>query len=245
MPEIVVEKVVKSFGGFLTLNGIDLKVENGSFVGILGPSGCGKSTFLHIMAGLLQPDEGRVYVDGEDFTGKPGRASYMQQKDLLLPSRTVLDNVIVPLVLKGMPKKKARRLAFGYLEQFGLKGFENHYPRQLSGGMRQRAAMLRTYLFSSDILLLDEPFASLDAITKSQLHRWLIEIYNSLRPTVVLVTHDIEEALYLCDKIYVFSNCPTLVKCAVDVPFCRPEGERTIKDPRYPELKEFILTSLA
>ncbi len=193
----------------------------------------------------MQPDGGRVFIDGRDVTGRTGRVSYMRQKDLLLPSLNILDNVSIPLVLKGWPKKKARAEAEKHLSQFGLEGFQRYYPRQLSGGMRQRAAMLRTYLFSSDILLLDEPFASLDAITKRQMHAWLIDVFYQIRPTVMFITHDVDEALYLCDKVYVLSECPTVVKLEIDVPFCRPQHGRTIVDPEYGTLRDAIMEALA
>lgn len=245
MSEILINGIRKTLGGLLTLKEINMKVEDKSFVGVLGPSGCGKTTLFHIISGLMNPDNGQVLVDGQDHTGRTGRMSYMQQKDLLLPSRTVLDNVCIPLILKGVPKKKARAEAEMYFSKFGLDGFQNYYPSQLSGGMKQRAALLRTYLFSSDIWLLDEPFASLDAITKRKMHTWLIGVFKLLSPTVMFITHDVDEALYLCDKVYVLSECPTVVKFDVNVPFCRPEYSRTITDPGYSVIRDNILEALA
>jgi len=245
LPEIVVTGVRKTLGGLLTLEEINIKAGDGAFVGILGPSGCGKSTLFNIISGLMRPDAGRVFIDGRDVTGRTGRVSYMRQKDLLLPSMNVLDNVSVPLVLKGMPKNKARAEAGKHFKKFGLDGFQKYYPGQLSGGMKQRAAMLRTYLFSSDILLLDEPFASLDAITKKKMHSWLIGVFNELGPTVLFITHDVEEALYLCDKVYVLSDCPTVVKLETDVPFCRPGHGRTITVPEYGAVRDAIMDALA
>jgi len=245
LPEIVVEGVKKTLGGLLTLGDINIKAKDGAFAGILGPSGCGKSTLFNIISGLMQPDAGHVFIDGRDVTGRTGRVSYMRQKDLLLPSLNVLDNVSIPLVLKGWPKKKARAEAEKHLGRFGLAGFQGYYPGQLSGGMRQRAAMLRTYLFSSDILLLDEPFASLDAITKRQMHAWLIDVFYQIRPTVMFITHDVDEALCLCDKVYVLSECPTVVNLEIDVPFCRPQHGRTIVDPEYSAIRDAIMEALA
>lgn len=245
MPELSIKQIVKNLGGLLTLNGINLQVENQAFVGILGPSGCGKSTLFNIISGLLPPDSGQVLIDGEDVAGCTGRVSYMQQQDLLLPSRNVLDNVSIPLLLKGMPKKAARAEARKHLATFGLAGFETYYPSQLSGGMRQRAALLRTHLFSSDIWLLDEPFASLDAITKRQMQAWLIGVYEQLQPTVLFITHDVDEALYLCDRIYVLSECPTVIKLEVVVPCSRALRNRTITDPEYGKVRDRILESLA
>ncbi|NQS75584.1 MAG: ABC transporter ATP-binding protein [Peptococcaceae bacterium] len=244
MPEIVVEGVSKTLGGLLTLAEINIKAGDRDFVGILGPSGCGKSTLFNIISGLMQPDQGHVYIDGRDITGRMGRVSYMRQKDLLLPSLNILENVSIPLVLRGLPRKKASAEAAKHLHQFGLEGFEKYYPRQLSGGMRQRAAMLRTFLFSSDILLLDEPFVSLDAITKRKMHAWLIDVFKAIKPTVMFITHDVDEALYLCDKIYVLSDCPTVVKLETVVPFCRPPHGRTIVDSQYGTIRDQVMAAL-
>ncbi|CEO87585.1 MAG TPA: ABC transporter ATP-binding protein [Syntrophaceticus sp.] len=245
MPEIVVEGISKTLGGLLTLGEISLKAVDQEFVGILGPSGCGKSTLFNIISGLILPDAGRVIIDGQDFTGVTGRVSYMHQKDLLLPSCSILDNTSIPLILKGVPKRKAKAVAAQYFEQFGLAGFEHYYPSQLSGGMRQRAALLRTYLFSSDIMLLDEPFASLDAITRRKMQVWLLGVFKELHPTVLFITHDVEEALFLCDRVYVLSECPSEVCLEVKVPFCRPESSRTITDPSYSKLRDDILDALS
>lgn len=195
-----------------TLSNISLNLECHEFAVILGPSGCGKSTLLNIIAGLMKPDQGKVELGGKDWTGRTGRASYMQQKDLLLPSRDIMDNVCIPLILKGISVKEAHAAASVYLKDFGLDGFEKYYPRQLSGGMKQRAALLRTYLFTSDIMLMDEPFASLDAITRRKMQLWLKEICAAYKPTVLFVTHDINEALLLADSIYVLSPRPAQIK---------------------------------
>lgn len=169
------------------------------------------------MAGLIKPDQGTVFIDGHDWSGKTGRISYMQQKDLLLPSRNILDNVCIPLLLKGMSKKAARQQAASYLEDFGLMGFANYYPRQLSGGMRQRAALLRTYLQASDILLLDEPFAALDAINRRNMQLWLKKLCSHYQSSVLFITHDIEEALLLADRIYLFSARPARIRLEIDL----------------------------
>ncbi|MGE5544466.1 MAG: ABC transporter ATP-binding protein, partial [Bacillota bacterium] len=151
----------------------------------------------------------------------------------------------LPLILKGIPRKQARDEVKRRLNTFGLTGFEDYYPRQLSGGMRQRAALLRTYLFSSQVLLLDEPFASLDALTRRRMQSWLIEVFNQLKSTILFVTHDVDEALYLCDRIYVLSDCPTVVKLAVDVPFCRPGSGRTLTIPEYAAVRDTLLEALS
>jgi len=210
-------QVSKTLDRVLTLSNISLSLECHEFAVILGPSGCGKSTLLNIVSGLILPDQGKIEIGGIDWTGRTGRISYMQQKDLLLPSRDILNNVCIPLILKGMDKHAAYATARIYLKDFGLDGFEKYYPRQLSGGMRQRAALLRTYLFTSDIMLMDEPFAGLDAITRRKMQLWLKEICANYKPTVLFVTHDIDEALLLADSIYVFSPRPAQVKLHIEL----------------------------
>lgn len=244
MPDIVIEAISKTLGGLLTLKRVDIRAADREFVGILGPSGCGKSTLFNIISGLMLPDSGRVVIGGRDVTGCPGMVSYMRQKDLLLPSRNVLDNVCIPLLLKGVKLKEARQEAKRHLQTFGLAGFEHHYPAQLSGGMRQRAAMLRTYLYSSDVLLLDEPFASLDAITKRKMHGWLIAVFKELRPTVLFITHDVDEALQLCDRVYVLSECPTEVRLEVEVPSPRSSERARSGDRDLLSVKEAVLEAL-
>lgn len=229
MSGIRVCQVSKTLDRIATLDNISLGLECHEFAVILGPSGCGKSTLLNIVAGLIRPDQGRIEIGGEDWTGRTGRASYMQQKDLLLPSRDILDNVCIPLVLKGTDKKKAHATARMYLKDFGLDGFEKYYPRQLSGGMRQRAALLRTYLFTSDVMLMDEPFAGLDAITRRKMQLWLKDLCASYRPTVLFVTHDIDEALLLADSIYVLSPRPARVKLHIEAASLAAEPGDRIK----------------
>lgn len=212
---IQVRNISKTLDGVHTLNHVDVEVNENEFVVILGPSGCGKSTLFNIIAGLLPPDEGQVILDGQDYTGKTGRVGYMQQKDLLLPSCNILDNVSIPLVLKGASRQEAREKARSYLPDFGLEGFAGYYPRQLSGGMRQRAALLRTYLFASDILLLDEPFAALDAISRLKMQLWLRDLRSRYPSSILFVTHDIDEALLLADRVYVFSARPAAVRLEI------------------------------
>ncbi len=212
MAKIIADKISKTLDGLYTLADLSLTVGENEIVVVLGPSGCGKSTLLNIISGLLIPDRGTINIDGADWTGRTARVSYMQQKDLLLDSRNILDNVTIPLLLKGMPKSKAQRFAGNHFTDFGLEGFEHYYPRQLSGGMRQRAALLRTYLFASDIMLLDEPFAALDAITRRKMHLWLLELHNRYQSSILFVTHDIEEALLLADRIYILSSRPAVIR---------------------------------
>jgi ABC-type nitrate/sulfonate/bicarbonate transport system ATPase subunit len=232
----------KRFGELLVFEELSFSVGKGEFVTLLGPSGCGKSTILHILSGLLAPDRGRVYLQGRDVTGQTGRVSYMQQKDLLLPWRRIIDNVALPLRIQGMSRQRARREAAPHFAEFGLEGFEYRYPVQLSGGMRQRAALLRTYLFSREVLLLDEPFARLDEITKRRLHAWFLQVLERLEGTVFLVTHDIEEALKLSDRIHVLSGRPAVMLEEIDlrgVPRGAVRGARADA-----ELRERILSLL-
>lgn len=244
MFKLIVKNIKKDFGPLKTIKDISIGLNEGEFVAILGPSGCGKSTLFNIVAGLTRPDTGEVLINGKDVTGRTGLVSYMHQKDLLLPWKNILDNVSIPLVLKGTSWQEARKKAEGYFETFGLKGFERHYPRQLSGGMRQRAALLRTYLFSNDIMLLDEPFGGLDAITRRKMHLWLMHIVKTYRPSVLFITHDIDEALFLSDKVYVLSERPSFVKAELKINIPGKRNEKTILTPEYARLKEKILDAL-
>lgn len=233
--KITVEKVSKTLDGLHILDNISLYLGVNEIVVVLGPSGCGKSTLLNIISGLLRPDQGIIKIDGRDWTGRTGKISYMQQKDLLLDSLKLLDNISVPLIIKGMTREKAHRTVMKYISDFGLAGFENYYPRQLSGGMRQRAALLRSYLFANDILLLDEPFASLDAITRNKMHLWLLNLHHNLIPSILFITHDIAEALMLADRIYILSSRPARIKQEFRI-------DKPAKNPY--EMKQLILDLL-
>ncbi len=204
------------------LENIDLYVDEGEIVSIIGPSGGGKSTIFNIAAGLLEPSEGQVYINNKEVTGQSGHVSYMLQKDLLLPFKTVLDNVSLPLIIKGVDKKSAREKALPYFEQFGLLGTEKKYPKMLSGGMRQRAALLRTYLFEKEVALLDEPFSALDAITKSNIHDWYLKIIKEINLTTLFITHDIEEAILLSDRIYILKGRPAHLSESIKIDLPRP-----------------------
>lgn len=180
MAELVIENVPFSYEKQKILENIHMELHDQELVSLLGASGGGKTTLFHIISGLNQPDEGRVLLNGKDITGKPGFVSYMLQKDLLLPYRTIEDNVILPLLVKGEKKKEAREKVAPLFQKFGLEGTEKKYPKQLSGGMRQRAALLRTYMFSKDVALLDEPFSALDTLTKSAMHDWYLNIMDRI-----------------------------------------------------------------
>ncbi|MEX6509030.1 ABC transporter ATP-binding protein [Jiella sp. M17.18] len=231
-------------GPFQALAPVDLVVEAGRFVSLIGPSGCGKSTIFNIVAGLQPPTTGRVLIDGEDATGQIGRVGYMLQKDLLLPWRTVLDNVILGMEIQGMPTSEARDRARPYLARYGLGGFEDQYPRALSGGMRQRAALLRTLLLKNDVVLLDEPFGALDAQTKAQMQEWLLKIWADFNKTVIFVTHDIDEAIYLSDEICVMGIRPGRVVERLQTPLSRPRKRSVVVEPTFVDLKHYCLGRL-
>lgn len=204
LTKVHLEGVYKSFGEVNTLEDINITLNEGELVSIIGPSGCGKSTIFNIITELTKCDRGNVQVNGE--------ISYMYQKDLLLPYKTILDNISLPLQIKGIKRSVAREKVIPYFDTFGLEGYEKNYPNELSGGMKQRANFLRTYICSNDIMLLDEPFGALDSITKMDLQEWFIDIRKKVNSTILLITHDIDEAIRLSDRIYVLSNKPATVK---------------------------------
>ena len=223
------------------LDCLNFSVDEGQFVALLGPSGCGKSTLFNIISGLIEPDTGEIYLNGERVYDSPDDFGYMQQKDLLLPWRTVLKNVLIGPEIHNEPLDTAKAEAQKRLAQLGLSGFENSYPMQLSGGMRQRVALVRTLLFRKEILLLDEPFGALDAMTRTVMQSILLDIWAEDRQTVLLITHDVEEALLLADKICVLTARPATLKAEVSVPLPRP---RDITDPALIRLKKELLTLL-
>jgi ABC-type nitrate/sulfonate/bicarbonate transport system ATPase subunit len=244
MQKIAVKNISKTYPDLDVLEDFTFQVQESEFLTILGPSGCGKSTLLQVINGLITPDAGEVFFEGRVCTGETGLMSFMHQKDLLLPWKKVLENIAIPLRLKGMSRKEASVEAGSHLEKFGLAGFEDYYPIQLSGGMRQRAALLRTYLFRSDVMLLDEPFGALDAITREGMQEWLLGIMEEVKTTVVLVTHAVEEALLLSDRILVLSPRPSVVKEVIEVPFPHPRDRTLRLSEEFLNLKRRVLTSL-
>jgi ABC-type nitrate/sulfonate/bicarbonate transport system ATPase subunit len=231
-------------GPFQALAPLTLSIPPGRFVSLIGPSGCGKSTVFNIVAGLLRPTAGRVFIDGGDATGTIGRVGYMLQKDLLLPWRTVVDNVILGMEIQGVPLREARERALPLLRRYGLGGFEQVHPNALSGGMRQRAALLRTLLFDADVMLLDEPFGALDAQTKLHMQEWLLALWSDFGKTVVFVTHDVEEAIYLSDEIYVMATRPGRLVETIPVPIARPRQRRVSLTREFIDIKEHCMQLL-
>jgi ABC-type nitrate/sulfonate/bicarbonate transport system ATPase subunit len=226
------------------LDGVSLSVPGEAFVSLVGPSGCGKSTLLRMLAGLLVPDEGTATVDGEDAAGRPGLVAYMPQKDLLFPWRRALANATLGAEVAGVAKDEAQARARELLPLFGLEGFERAWPNQLSGGMRQRLALLRTFLTPRRTLLLDEPFGALDAITRREMQAWLQEVWQRDRRTVLFVTHDVEEALLLSDTVAVMSPRPGRIVARVAVPFPRPRPPGLVVEPEFVALKAELLAAL-
>ena len=202
------ENITKKYDGRTIIRNIDIHLEQGELVSLLGLSGCGKTTLFHVLSGLVAPDEGKVFLENEEITGKPGRVSYMLQKDLLLPHKKIIDNVALPLILKGESRKTAREKVEPLFLPFSLDGTQYQYPSQLSGGMRQRAALLRTYLNQNRAALLDEPFSALDSITKGQIHEWYLHVMEKISLSTLFITHDIDEAIYLSDRIYIMTGRP-------------------------------------
>ena len=222
--------ITKSFDGTRIIEDISITLGEGELVCLLGVSGGGKTTLFNIIAGLS--------------TGQPGHVSYMLQKDLLLPFRKVADNVALPLELAGTDRKTARAEAMRYFEQFGLQGTEDRYPAQLSGGMRQRAALLRTYLFGKSVALLDEPFSALDTITKSAIHRWYLDVMEQIHLSTLFITHDIDEAILLSDRIYILSGRPGHITDEIHINVPKPRAGDFTLTPEFLAYKRQIIEAM-
>ena len=238
------EHITKSYGEKQVLNDINFSLKEGELVCLLGVSGVGKTTLFNVLSGLTAPDEGKVLLASEngftDITEKNGELSYMLQKDLLLPHMHVVDNVALPLTLKGVPKKKARETASEYFKRFGLDGTQNKYPSQLSGGMRQRAALLRTYLCGNRVALLDEPFSALDTITKASMQEWFLEVMDELKMSTIFITHDIDEAILISDRIYIMSGSPASLTKEFKIDRPKPRNQAFTLTEEFLEYKKEI-----
>ncbi|MDB5953462.1 ABC transporter ATP-binding protein [Ramlibacter sp.] len=237
----------KTFGGVTALQGLDASIAPGEFVTVVGPSGCGKSTLFNIVAGLEEPDAGgTLRFEGRECRAAEllGRVSFMPQRDLLLPWRTVIDNAILAIEVEGTPRKQAREQALRMLPEFGLAGFENQYPHQLSGGMRQRVALMRTFLFKRDLMLLDEPFGALDALTRTMMQRWLLDVWQKHRRTILFITHDVDEAIFLGDRVLVMTARPGKVKLEQPVTLPRPRRPDLVTEPEFIRIKRVLLDAI-
>ncbi len=236
--------ISKAFDRKAVLEDVTIRLEEGELVSILGLSGSGKTTLLNIISGLTEPDEGTVSLAGDDITGRPGRISYMLQKDLLLEHKTVIDNVSLPLVIAGMKKEEARKKADEWFVRFGLEGTQELYPSQLSGGMRQRAALLRTWLCSHGVALLDEPFSALDMITKGQMHEWYLSVMKTINLSTILITHDVDEAILLSDRICLLTGTPGKIRHEISIETPRDQRKDFSLTPEFLAYKQQIMTLL-
>lgn len=215
------------------ISDINLTLRNNELISLLGVSGSGKSTLFNIIAGLLKPDKGEIIYKGEDISGKTGLISYAFQKDLLLPYMTIESNVALPLLIKKVKKCEAIKRANEMLNEFKLDEYGKNYPNELSGGMRQRIALLRTYLFAKDITLLDEPFSALDAITKDEMHSWYMNMRKKYDISTIFITHDVDEAILLSDRIYILGDSPSTIKSEIKI-------ETDIRDNSFKLSESFL-----
>ena len=244
MTKLKIDNVVKEYvgnkGKTVALNGVSLDIKENEFICVVGPSGCGKSTLLNIIAGLLEPTSGAVYLDGKKIEGTGVERGVVFQGYALFPWRTVLKNVMFGLEMKRMPKDQAEQIARKYIKSVGLEGFEHAYPKELSGGMRQRVAIARAYAADPEVLLLDEPFGALDAQTRVQLQSELLNTWEHEQKTCFFITHDVDEAIILAQRVIIMSARPGRIKRIVDIDIPYPRTQATKTDPRFLELKTQI-----
>jgi ABC-type nitrate/sulfonate/bicarbonate transport system ATPase subunit len=226
------------------LSDVDLHVQKGEFVTLIGPSGCGKSTLFNLISGVEEPDSGSIVVDGQSRTQRAGLFGYMPQQPLLLPWRTVEENVLLGLDVRKISRQESQRRAQELLERFGLLEFAQSYPAALSGGMKQRVALLRTVLFNSSFLLLDEPFGALDALTRLSLQMWLLDLWQTFHSSVLFITHDVREAILLSDRIYVLSARPAHVVRVVQVDLPRPRNQKSLAQSQAIGLEQELMSLL-
>ncbi len=244
MHKLETKNLTMRFGSETIIRDISIAVDQGELVSLLGVSGSGKTTLFNCISGIYKPVSGSVILDGEEITGTTGHISYMLQKDLLLPYKTIEDNVALPLIIRGVSKSEARQQASAHFEEFGLEGTQKKYPKQLSGGMRQRAALLRTYLFSDNVALLDEPFSALDTITKGRIHRWYLDVMEKINLTTVFITHDINEAILLSDRIYIMTGKPGEIQSEIKVKTPRSQRQDYDLTDEFMEYKRQIMALL-
>lgn len=241
MPVLEVSSLCKTFQGGKSatevLDGVSLDVAEGEFVSLVGPSGSGKSTLFHLIGGLTKPDAGRIVLRGREITGSRGHIAYVPQQPALFPWRTIEENVILAQEIAGVSKKEAKASAREWLAKAGLQGYEHAYPHMLSGGMQQRASFLRGLLSPQELMALDEPFSALDALTRSDMQHWLLAMWEKNRRSVLMITHSIEEALLLSDRILVLSGRPARVLHEIKVPFPRPRRGDITEDPQFLALR--------
>nr|WP_289039444.1 ABC transporter ATP-binding protein [uncultured Allobacillus sp.] len=230
--------VSKSFGQKQVLQEISLHVANGEFVSVIGPSGSGKSTMFSLIGGLLEPNAGEIYLSGENITNKRGFISYMPQQASLFPWRTIIENVLVGQELQG---KKDYERAEAMLKRAGLGDVIHAYPHELSGGMKQRVAFIRALLSPQSLMLLDEPFSALDEFTRTDMQKWLLSIWEDDEQSILFITHNIDEALFLSDKIIILSVNPAEIKEVIEVPFKRPRDEELLLSEEFLQWKRKIM----
>lgn len=242
MGKLLVNELSKSFGEKSVLEKVTFSVKEGEFVSILGPSGSGKSTLFHLVGGISMPDAGDIYLDGNQINGKRGAISYTPQAPSLLPWRTILQNVLLGAEISG---QKNEREALEMIERTGLNGYEKAYPHELSGGMRQRVAFIRSLLSPQSLICLDEPFSALDEFTRLDMQKWLLSIWESYKRSILFVTHNIEEAIYLSDRIIVLSANPATVKKEFTIPFKRPRDENLFLTQEFLQWKKDIYQELS
>jgi ABC-type nitrate/sulfonate/bicarbonate transport system ATPase subunit len=226
------------------LRDVDFSAAAGEFVSVIGPSGCGKSTLFGLIAGLAEADAGTLLLNDAPLSASDHPVAYMPQKDLLLPWRSILRNVTLPLQVAGAPKDEAKAKAMELFPLFGLDGFEDAYPFQLSGGMRQRAALMRTVIQERPLMLLDEPFGALDALTRTDMQDFLLDVWQRFGHTVIFITHDIREAIYLSDRIYVMTARPARVRMVVNVDLPRPRTVDLVTTAEFAQLETDLLHTL-
>jgi len=244
MLKLSIQNLSKNFGNLSVLNNISLYVKKGEFVCIIGQSGCGKSTLFNIIAGIESQSSGKVFLGGKEIQDRAGHAGYMMQSPLLLPWKTALDNIMLGPIIKHNDPEKTRKEATDLLKKFDLLSFANNYPHTLSGGMKQRVSLLRTILFKSDLLLLDEPFGQLDAITRMSLQLCLVNVWEKINASILFITHDVSEAILLSDRIYVFSSRPGRILKEVKVNLPRKDRQKHLIEKKGRELERDLLNQL-